>query len=105
MKDDIAQKSEVHEVTDDASTSPASNEQQHLPRPHTGGETWPAKSDSRGAIRTRTNVAGIGPAESDDILDAPPGHVDLNADLDDEKPFYPTTASSHPDQKTQNLSP
>jgi len=105
MDDSDAQKSEVHEVTDDASTSPASNEQQEMSsRPNTGGDIWPARAEHR--ERTRTNVAGMSPAEADDLSNAPPGHVDLNADLDKDEPFYPTAAVPDANHKQdQNLSP
>jgi len=84
------QKSEIHESTDDSSTSPASNAQQHTRSPHetpradTGRDTGPRQ-------RTRTNVSGAPPVESDDKVDDPPGHIELRADLKD-KTFYPTEA-------------
>src|SRR5690349_19765768 len=101
MKDTAdAQKSEVHESTDDASTSPASNARQHTDSPAQGqaksqsnfmGKTVPEKDvDQEGVERHRTNVAGVSPAEADDFANAPPGHVDLKADLSQEKPLYPT---------------
>jgi len=125
MQDSDAQKSEVHESTDDASSAPSSNVRQHAVSPPQGqgatpgtgatrtnvrGVGAPADNFERGAAeRTRTNVAGVSPAEADDLSNAPPGHVELQADLDADRPLYPTTrakgADGQPDQSRQNLSP
>lgn len=101
-KDSEAQMSEAHEATDDASSSPASNERQHTTGPPTEksrtnetGVALPASNYERGAAEgTRTNVAGVGPAEADDLSNAPPGHIDLEADLDSDRTFYPTAAAA-----------
>ena len=104
MLNSEAQKSEVHEVTDDASTSPASDDRQGMSsKPHTGGDVWPARTDHR--ARMRTNVAGISPAEADDLNSAPPGRVDLKANLDKDEPFYPTAVPDSKHKQEQNLSP
>src|SRR3954469_22025615 len=101
MQNSDAQKSEVHEVTDDASTSPASDERQGTSsRPPTGGDVWPAKTDHR--ERMRTNVAGMSPAEADDLTNAPPGHLDLNANLSKDEPFYPTAVPDTKHKQEQN---
>jgi hypothetical protein len=124
MKDTAdAQKSEVHESTDDASSSPASNARQHTDSPAQGqgrsqsnfmGKTAPGTGiDKEEVERHRTNVAGVSPAEADDFANAPPGHVDLKADLSKDKPLYPTAKpgaekagkAPQPDQSRQNLSP
>ena len=119
MRNEDAQKSEVHESTDDASSSPASNARQQTGSPPQGlgrsqsnflGKTVPETPDKGDVERHRTNVAGTGPAEADDFANAPPGQVELNADLSDEKPLYPTARAaknenSHPDQSRTNLSP
>ena len=126
MDDQDAQKSEVHESTDDASTSPASNVRQHTDSPAQGqgrtqsnfmGKTVPESdtADKGPVERHRTNVAGISPAEADDFANAPPGHVALEADLSDDKPLYPTAAvvkrsngkddTNQPNQARTNLSP
>src|SRR3954469_15568382 len=110
MQDSDAQKSEVHESTDDASSAPSSNARQHTDSPpqgqgatpgtgatrtHVPGVGTPASNFERGAAeRTRTNVAGVSPAEADDLSNAPPGHVDLEADLDGDRPLYPTTRTT-----------
>jgi len=91
MPDSDAQKSEVHEATDDASTSPASNAQQQMRAAQDSkpGSAWPGRNPQE---PTRTNVGGLPPAD-DDAADAPPGHVDLKADLSKETTFYPTDAT------------
>ena len=111
MRDSDAQKSEVHEVTDDASTSPASNATQGIDTTHDHNRAGADYQRGEPRERTRTNVTGVGPAEADDVSNAPPGHLDLNADLSKEKNFYPTevnpkkAAPEMPDQSKQNLSP
>jgi hypothetical protein len=94
MQSRDAQKSEVHEVTDDASTSPASNEKQGIDTAHDHNRAGTDYQRDEPRERTRTNVTGVSPAEADDVGNAPPGHVDLNADLSKEKTFYPTEKQS-----------
>ena len=111
MRDSDAQKSEVHEVTDDASTSPASNTKQGIDTTHDHTRAGADYQRGEPRERTRTNVTGVSPAEADDASNAPPGHLDLNADLSKDDSFYPTevhpskTSSSAPDQSRENLSP
>src|SRR5581483_290157 len=107
-----AQKSEVHESTDDAGSSPASNARQHTDSPaQNQGQSWsaapgaaaPKSNFERGAAeRHRTNIAGVSPAESDDQSNAPPGHVELQADLAD-KTFYPTAVEKRDKQKPGDM--
>ena len=111
MRNSDAQKSEVHEVTDDASSSPASNTQQAIDVTHDHNRAGADYQRGEPRERTRTNVTGMSPAEADDLNNAPPGHLDLNADLSKDESFYPTevhpkkTSPDVPDQSTQNLSP
>src|SRR4051812_39731357 len=59
MQDSDAQKSEVHEPTDDASSSPSSNVRQHAVSPPQGQGATP------GTGATRTDVRGVGaPADN-----------------------------------------
>ncbi len=90
MRSGDAQKSEVHEVTDDASTSPASNTQQRVDTTHDHNRAGADYQRGEPPERARTNVTGISPAEADDLSNAPPGHLELNADLSKQKTFYPT---------------
>jgi len=111
MRSSDAQKSEVHESTDDASTSPASNARQGIDTTHDHNRAGADYQRGEPRERTRTNVTGVGPAEADDASNAPPGHLDLNADLSKDDSFYPTevhptkTPPDAPDQSTENLSP
>jgi hypothetical protein len=110
MRSSDAQKSEVHEATDDASTSPASNTQQGVNTTHDHNRAGADYQRGEPPQRARTNVAGVGAAEADDASNAPPGHLDLNADLSKDASFYPTGASKKPPpempgQPSQNLSP
>ena len=111
MRDSDAQKSEVHEVTDDASTSPASNSKQGIDTTHDHNRAGADYQRGEPRERTRTNVTGVSPAEADDASNAPPGHLELNADLSKDDLFYPTevhppkTAPTAPNPATENLSP
>lgn len=110
MRSSDAQKSEVHEVTDDASTCPASNTKQGIDTTDEHNRAGADYQRGEPRERTRTNVTGVSPAEADDVINAPPGHLELTADLSKEKIFYPTEAVKEkihpelPDQSTENLS-
>jgi hypothetical protein len=81
MRDSDAQKSEVHETTDDASTSPASNARQNP------GE------DAREATRDDAVASNFerGAADRD---------IDLTADMSEDHTIYPTSAPP-PEQREQ----
>jgi hypothetical protein len=95
MRDSDAQKSEAHEATHDALSSPASNAQQQAraAQDTEPGGAWKGENPRE---PTRTTISGLPPVESDDVSDAPPGQIDLNADLSKDAPFYPTDASKQP---------
>jgi hypothetical protein len=82
MNNSDAQKSEVHEVTDDASTSPASNARQNP-----DADLRPGKRDDSPASNFER-----GAADRD---------IDLTADLSEENTIYPTNAPP-PEERAQN---
>src|SRR5215471_5644989 len=81
MKNSDAQKSEVHETTDDASTSPTSNAQQH------------PGADAREANRTESRASNFerGAADRD---------IELTSDMSEDQTLYPTNAPP-PDERAQ----